>query len=893
MRLIGLSVMWVIAITLSFLYVRKVSVRMNVCKASAFILKATCLIVIPSLLLSSCLYEPVWNQICLLVDLPEATANSYKVFLWWGLLILTLLVTTGWGIAIFHRNQGRVLNTRSTPCMDACSPKDAPIHKWAEDILHRRPFVEVLKTAIMRVDVRNGAEYIGVFGEWGSGKTSVVNLLKHDMKADKSAVFVDFAPWDFRSADDAVDGFMRIIAHVAFRNGAYAVGDSFSDYLQILRLRKTDTDYGSVGLILELVRWRFYHIFLNAQRHKILLMRRLRLMPKRIVVTLDDLERMPKADVSEILRTIKTNLNLPNLVFLIVSSKRHLLRSAANYLGDTDGRDEEECLLKIVQYQFSIPVVPQSDIMAFFKARLRQLLKEAEYPYDDYDIETDDGNEYETAVVCVRTLRSALLLSNSIWEALAYLKKGSPDGALNIHVGDLIALCAIRVIDEKFYSALPDLFSRFSSAYTDRLFLGTPEMQESEFISWINDNTTESCRAVDMEFLKKRLGLDESQNKSGGKVYSLAGLLSCRQEMLSHYRLGSPECFKEYFYDFSSTRHAPKGMVMGLIDRIEKEEEAEDIFKKARESHELTNLILSLEGLSQFSSDEKTLHYFRQLFNLAWSDFKDYEYSYQGLDRFPDNIYSAIWRCVIRYCGQYRRSVEAGNTLPNIVYVGRLLFNAIKETPEPHLVWRMLSYAHGNYERDKQLSRSYNGMLSNPISQSSLFSWEQYESMQVIYLDTIEKFQQDNRLFKDREVFDLLRAWNICLRAKDDEQRYETFQTLIAGDLRSISNVVNLTLFLTLSEAHFAAVNVGEIKFLPIDYAGVRRLWGEENLRRISETFSANTQVLNLSQRATAVALKYVIDNKFDPVICDSVHQISFIKEWAKQSQNSHKNIKI
>ena len=83
---------------------------------------------------------------------------------------------------------------------------------------------------------------------------------------------------------------------------------------------------------------------------------------------------------------------------------------------------------------------------------------------------------------------------------------------------------------------------------------------------------------------------------------------------------------------------------------------------------------------------------------------------------------------------------------------------------------------------------------------------------------------------------------------------------------------------------HFNVVYIGEIKFLPIDCVGAKRLWGERNLRRISKTFSANKKTLNLTQRATAEALKYVIDNKFDPVACDNEHQISFIKEWAKRN---------
>lgn len=886
---LGLIILWIAVVALSFLSMRKVSVRMNACKAIAFIVKIACLASLPFLLLSSLLYEPLWELVCSLAGLSEEICNSYKMYVWWALFPLTLFVTIEWCLVLLRRNIGTDHNAPLSASTNDCSPKDAPIQKWTEDILHRLPFVEVLKTAIIRADVRNGAEYIGLFGEWGMGKTSVVNLLKCDMKADKSAVFVDFDPWDFRSADDAVDGFMRVIADVAFRKGAYAVGASFSDYRQVLRLRKTDVDYGTIGVMLEFARWKFCHIFLNARRHKVLLKRHLRLMSNRIVVVLDDLERMPQADVSEILRTIKTNLNLPNLVFLIVSSKRHLLKAAASYLGEAEFRDKEdekECLLKIVQYQFTIPAVPQSDIMAFFKKKLNQVLKENGYHYSDYNVETDNGDGYETVIRYVRTLRSTLLLSNSIWEALAYLKKVSPDGSLNIHVGDLVALCAIRLLDEKFYNALPDLFSRFLKTYTDRLFFDAPEMPENDFSSWMNNNTTEAHREADMEFLKKRLGLVESQDKSGARVYSLTGLLSSRQEMLSQYRLGSPECFREYFFDFSSTRRVPKEIVVGFVDRVEKEENTEDIFETARKQQELQNLIRSLEGLSQFSSDKTTLHYFRQLLILARTDFNDCEYSYLGQDGFADTIYTAIWRCISRYCGKYNQSVGFSNKLSNIVYVGRLLFDAIKETPEPHLIWRFLSYEYRNYEKDKQIFQSYNETVPELITQSSVFSREQYESLQIIYLDAIEKYQREDRLFADKEFFDLMRAWNISLLAKNDEQRYRVFQTLIADSLRAISNVVKLIVFITKSEVRLEAVHIGEIKFLPIDCAGAMRLFGEENLQRISETFSTNDKMLNQSQRATAKALEYAIDKKYDPVACDNKHQILFIKEWVRQNTN-------
>ena len=884
MKIIGLSLLWIGIIALSFLYMKKVSVRICVCKAATFIVKIVCLLVLPFLLLSSWFYEPLWEQICLLASLSEETANSYRMHVWWVLLLLTLLVTTGWCFVLGRRNKVKSQNTALPSSTNECSPKDAPIHKWEDDTLHRGPFVEVLKTAIMRADVRNGAEYIGVFGEWGTGKTSVINLLKHDMKTEKSAVFVDFDPWYFRSADDAVDGFMRVIADVAFRNGAHSVGDSFSDYLQVLRLRKTDTDYGSVGLILEFVRWKFYHVFLNVRWHKIRLMRYLRLMPKRIVVILDDLERMPKADVSEILRTIKTNLNLPNLVFLIVSSKRHLLKAAANYLGDTEGRsedEEKECLLKIVQYQFSLPAVPQSDILAFFKLKLSHVLRENGYLYNDYDVETDNGDGYETANEYIHTLRSALLLSNSVWEALAYLRKLSPDGALNVHIGDLVALCAIRLIDEKFYSAIPSLFAMFADAYANRLLLDNQEVPEKEFNSWILKNTSELHRDCDIAFLKTRLGLEESHGKNGATGYRLQGFGGQRQEMLSGYRLASPECYREYFFDFSAIRHVSKNQISDFVYRINELHPVGDLFNAVRVRGELPNLILSLEGLPQFPSEKITRHYFEQLLALASANFTNSEYSYLGLDGFQDNIYTAIWRCLVRYCGKCVQPTKFSNTLSNIIYAGGILFDAIKVMPEPHLIWRWLSYEHKNYERDKQLSRQYWKISPDVITQSSLFSWSQYEALQNIYLDAIEAYQKVDRLFADAELFELLRAWNICLRAKNDTLRYATFQSLVSGSLGSISNVSKLIVFVVQSEVRFGdAVQIGEIKFLPIDCPGSLRLFGKENLECISKTFADNYDSLGSSQRAFAKALQYVINNKFDPAFCDNEHQISFIRDW-------------
>ena len=140
----------------------------------------------------------------------------------------------------------------------------------------------------------------------------------------------------------------------------------------------------------------------------------------------------------------------------------------------------------------------------------------------------------------------------------------------------------------------------------------------------------------DIAFLKARLGLEESHGKNGAIGYSLQGFWSHRQEMLSEYRLASPECYREYFFDFSAIRRVSKRQISDFTSRICELKSVSDMFNAARKRLELPNLILSLEGLPQFSSDEITLHYFKQLFVLAGANFADSEYSYRGLDGFQD-----------------------------------------------------------------------------------------------------------------------------------------------------------------------------------------------------------------------------------------------------------------
>jgi predicted KAP-like P-loop ATPase len=67
--------------------------------------------------------------------------------------------------------------------------KDTPILNVADDLLNRDNFVESLKQSIINYSDNDESLTIGLYGKWGEGKTSVINLLKKNW-TNKKILFV-------------------------------------------------------------------------------------------------------------------------------------------------------------------------------------------------------------------------------------------------------------------------------------------------------------------------------------------------------------------------------------------------------------------------------------------------------------------------------------------------------------------------------------------------------------------------------------------------------------------------------------------------------------------------------------------------------------------------------
>jgi predicted KAP-like P-loop ATPase len=198
------------------------------------------------------------------------------------------------------------------------SETDEPIQSWAEDALGRAELVDSLSVKIMIAK----APVILLSGHFGSGKTSTLNLLREHL--EKTTIIVSFSSWLPGSQETLTSYLLADIANEckkhfvvpglrqSTRRVATALGDKvpfLSDFLKVL---PTETQRDQI------------------ENLKSALLR----LPKRVVVLLDEIDRMDKEELVTLLKVIRGISKLPNLSFVCAGDRMEIIKIVKEKFSD-------------------------------------------------------------------------------------------------------------------------------------------------------------------------------------------------------------------------------------------------------------------------------------------------------------------------------------------------------------------------------------------------------------------------------------------------------------------------------------------------------------------------------------------------------------------------------
>ena len=254
---------------------------------------------------------------------------------------------------------------------DSFVDADLPIEDRDSDRLGRRTFAESIAQHILDVSIEHGFT-VAVTGEWGSGKTSVLNMVAETLEERGEAVAVlSFNPWLFGGSTELVSRFFNELSAQLGKGNlgqlkvvAKVLTDMGKALAQHSSIPGASPTAAVAGVVVD--KWTETPSLLS-QRDR--LRRTLQTLKSRIVVIIDDIDRLERNETRELIRLIRLTSDLPNVVFLLAFDRRHV----ASSLGETES-DGQQYLEKIVQVSYNLPVVREPVLPAMYFARLDELV---------------------------------------------------------------------------------------------------------------------------------------------------------------------------------------------------------------------------------------------------------------------------------------------------------------------------------------------------------------------------------------------------------------------------------------------------------------------------------------------------------------------------------------
>lgn len=279
---------------------------------------------------------------------------------------------------------------------------DAPLGLHGVDGLGYTEYATNLGKMIDQTYVDN-AVAIGVNGKWGSGKTSFFDLLKRKL-TKQDIIFVDFSPWNFNSPQALIRDFFEVVAN-AVKPYHASVSGSLTNYSRRLATASDNDLSNYLDLLMTSV---------NANRDTESLFSEInhaiRALEKKLVIFIDDLDRLDKDEIVEVIRLIRNTASFNRTFFVVAYDRDYVL----NALKEHNSYRHALFLEKIFQIEIKLPSYKNRKIAEKLFEQLR-LRIDVKYHYL-IDLEMKDLSPLSHGYIFgwLETIRDVTRLVNAI-----------------------------------------------------------------------------------------------------------------------------------------------------------------------------------------------------------------------------------------------------------------------------------------------------------------------------------------------------------------------------------------------------------------------------------------------------------------------------------------------
>lgn len=454
---------------------------------------------------------------------------------------------------------------------------DKPILLQNEDLLKRSNFSQKLADAILSyTEIDNFT--ISICGKWGSGKTSIINMVKETIKNrynesefEKAPIIIDFNPWNYSDQDQLISQFFSTLSvelkKKLDKNSFKVIGDALQNYAAAFTYAELIPVLGKyLKPIKSLINGlgkassNYSDSKNNLEYQKKRVIEALKKQSKKFIIVIDDIDRLNNSQIRLIFQLVNNLAGFPNMIYLLSFDREIVVRA----LSDEQNCNGEEYLEKIIQVPFDIPEVKQEYIENILFEKLDKLW------FCDGEEESFD-KEYWGSVFnhCISPFIKGIRDVNRIINVYQFkypLMKNETNAI------DLLAVTVLQIFFPKVYLLIRNNTSLFTSNYPNYSSRSSAEETKNKELEVFNELYPGRSELI-LEFLQV---LFPCYSKKTNRYYG--GYID-NDEMRRLKRIACPSRTELYFTLSLEDVAVPNETISKMINQLDEDEIKTQIIK--------------------------------------------------------------------------------------------------------------------------------------------------------------------------------------------------------------------------------------------------------------------------------------------------------------------------
>lgn len=340
---------------------------------------------------------------------------------------------------------------------------DSPIKDLDEDYLQQEKFVNHLKSVITDYNSQDSLT-IQLRGEWGSGKSSVLNMLKNSLEEDseKGPLVMYFNPWNFSTKNELIKSFFKELSVIFKENMGDEEFSKLNDYLNLIMSSVVSlTPLFGADSFFSIIANIFSNILIWISKRSVdeknlvdvknklnsLLIKNNR----KIVVMVDDIDRLTNIEIEQVFQLTKSIADFPNMIYILAYDEKYAITALEN----NGIHQPKEYIKKINQLQLDIPKANKLNLKEIFFERISEIFKKNHLNFDYYIIE-DIYYSYLTNYFS--TIRDINRYLNTLSFYLPLIKE-------RVYINDFLRLTILQVFEYDIYLKIKNNPEMFVESY--------------------------------------------------------------------------------------------------------------------------------------------------------------------------------------------------------------------------------------------------------------------------------------------------------------------------------------------------------------------------------------------------------------------------------------------